>query len=126
MLYFFFKQKTGYEMRISDWSSDWCSSDLCAVGPQQIGHGSLDVLRRGEAPQRAAPHDRLQLFALEPQSHVGLHIAGRLGVNGDVQDRKSVVQGKSVSARLDLAGPRIIKNKTSVIIINIIINLNTT
>src|SRR3546814_4249877 len=29
---FFFKQKTAYEMRISDWSSDVCSSDLCAGG----------------------------------------------------------------------------------------------
>src|SRR3546814_4188122 len=29
-LFFFFKQKTAYEMRISDWSSDVCSSDLCA------------------------------------------------------------------------------------------------
>src|SRR3546814_9381262 len=28
MLLFFFKQKTAYEMRISDWSSDVCSSDL--------------------------------------------------------------------------------------------------
>src|SRR3546814_1787631 len=28
MFLFFFKQKTGYEMRISDWSSDVCSSDL--------------------------------------------------------------------------------------------------
>src|SRR3546814_1254752 len=28
MLCFFFKQKTAYEMRISDWSSDVCSSDL--------------------------------------------------------------------------------------------------
>src|SRR3546814_15807020 len=28
---FFFKQKTAYEMRISDWSSDVCSSDLLAV-----------------------------------------------------------------------------------------------
>src|SRR3546814_2005920 len=28
MCYFFFKQKTAYEMRISDWSSDVCSSDL--------------------------------------------------------------------------------------------------
>src|SRR3546814_10882139 len=27
----FFKQKTAYEMRISDWSSDVCSSDLCVV-----------------------------------------------------------------------------------------------
>src|SRR3546814_19809111 len=31
VLFFFFKQKTAYEMRISDWSSDVCSSDL-AVG----------------------------------------------------------------------------------------------
>src|SRR3546814_3702762 len=30
-LFFFFKQKTAYEMRISDWSSDVCSSDLVAV-----------------------------------------------------------------------------------------------
>src|SRR3546814_8234165 len=29
-LFFFFKQKTAYEMRISDWSSDVCSSDLGA------------------------------------------------------------------------------------------------
>src|SRR3546814_7441225 len=30
-LFFFFKQKTAYEMRISDWSSDVCSSDLVAA-----------------------------------------------------------------------------------------------
>src|SRR3546814_6180431 len=30
---FFFKQKTAYEMRISDWSSDVCSSDLIQVIP---------------------------------------------------------------------------------------------
>src|SRR3546814_9966007 len=30
LLCFFFKQKTAYEMRISDWSSDVCSSDLAA------------------------------------------------------------------------------------------------
>src|SRR3546814_10378021 len=29
-VFFFFKQKTAYEMRISDWSSDVCSSDLTA------------------------------------------------------------------------------------------------
>src|SRR3546814_7827412 len=34
---FFFKQKTAYEMRISDWSSDVCSSDL-RLG-RRIGHG---------------------------------------------------------------------------------------
>src|SRR3546814_1335296 len=31
-LFFFFKQKTAYEMRISDWSSDVCSSDLASLG----------------------------------------------------------------------------------------------
>src|SRR3546814_7386161 len=33
-MFFFFKQKTAYEMRISDWSSDVCSSDLCS-GPSK-------------------------------------------------------------------------------------------
>src|SRR3546814_1305170 len=53
-LFFFFKQKTAYEMRISDWSSDVCSSDL----PQDLilvneqdevtGHGEkMDVHRKG-------------------------------------------------------------------------------
>src|SRR3546814_19646741 len=32
-LFFFFKQKTAYEMRISDWSSDVCSSDLAPCAP---------------------------------------------------------------------------------------------
>src|SRR3546814_4066997 len=41
MLVFFFKQKTAYEMRISDWSSDVCSSDLPA-------HRDLAVGRAGE------------------------------------------------------------------------------
>src|SRR3546814_2951946 len=31
LIFFFFKQKTAYEMRISDWSSDVCSSDLCEL-----------------------------------------------------------------------------------------------
>src|SRR3546814_8861320 len=31
---FFFKQKTAYEMRISDWSSDVCSSDLPSLGEE--------------------------------------------------------------------------------------------
>src|SRR3546814_18342044 len=32
MLFCFFKQKTAYELRISDWSSDVCSSDLPSIG----------------------------------------------------------------------------------------------
>src|SRR3546814_4554363 len=31
IFFFFFKQKTAYEMRISDWSSDVCSSDLATI-----------------------------------------------------------------------------------------------
>src|SRR3546814_10716874 len=31
LFFFFFKQKTAYEMRISDWSSDVCSSDLVST-----------------------------------------------------------------------------------------------
>src|SRR3546814_5709881 len=34
-LFFFFRQKTAYEMRISDWSSDVCSSDLQEVAMDQ-------------------------------------------------------------------------------------------
>src|SRR3546814_13042456 len=37
--FFFFKQKTAYEMRISDWSSDVCSSDLLALGDYRRGVG---------------------------------------------------------------------------------------
>src|SRR3546814_4422021 len=35
---FFFKQKTAYEMRISDWSSDVCSSDLRVVWLFRLSH----------------------------------------------------------------------------------------
>src|SRR3546814_6354813 len=38
LLVCFFKQKTAYEMRISDWSSDVCSSDLITIG---AGGGSM-------------------------------------------------------------------------------------
>src|SRR3546814_2454848 len=36
-LFFFFKQKTAYEMRISDWSSDVCSSDLLLHQHRELG-----------------------------------------------------------------------------------------
>src|SRR3546814_5867244 len=39
-MFFFFKQKTAYEMRISDWSSDVCSSDLRARRRAQDGVAS--------------------------------------------------------------------------------------
>src|SRR3546814_6473795 len=45
--FFFFKQKTAYEMRISDWSSDVCSSDLHRnVG--RADQGEVPLIRNGE------------------------------------------------------------------------------
>src|SRR3546814_5899906 len=41
VIFFFFKQKTAYEMRISDWSSDVCSSDLLEMAPLEIRHRSV-------------------------------------------------------------------------------------
>src|SRR3546814_2343113 len=47
---FFFKQKTAYEMRISDWSSDVCSSDLVAAyAPRSSTPGHLLVRTCGRA-----------------------------------------------------------------------------
>src|SRR3546814_6608210 len=43
--FFFFKQKTAYEMRISDWSSDVCSSDLLHGGEELAGFSSKIELR---------------------------------------------------------------------------------
>src|SRR3546814_6377572 len=37
-VFFFFKQKTAYEMRISDWSSDVCSSDLPSETQHIVAH----------------------------------------------------------------------------------------
>src|SRR3546814_1212121 len=41
--FFFFKQKTAYEMRISDWSSDVCSSDLAQADLDDDGRPDLLV-----------------------------------------------------------------------------------
>src|SRR3546814_5638062 len=46
-MFLFFKQKTAYEMRISDWSSDVCSSDL--AGLQRLGFGER-IRARLDAP----------------------------------------------------------------------------
>src|SRR3546814_1564937 len=55
-VFFFFKQKTAYEMRTSDWSSDVCSSDL---GQRRGGLGVERRLRRGAA----GVHERDQVLA---------------------------------------------------------------
>src|SRR5881398_1481561 len=45
LLFFFFKQKTAYEMLSGDWSSDVCSSDLGAPGPRVRGVARLELWR---------------------------------------------------------------------------------
>src|SRR3546814_5153790 len=93
MCFFFFKQKTAYEVRISDWSSDVCSSDLSRIDVQD---GAL--LRReraaGGQPRRAArrPH-------------------GRPGQGGPRQGEIGRASCRERSVRVDLGGRRIIKKK---------------
>src|SRR3546814_1297340 len=82
--FFFFKQKTAYEMRISDWSSDVCSSDLeqaaCLSG---IGRAIYDALLE----RIVVEHDGRK----DPARH-------RLHLDGMVRD----YGGRAVE--LDLAG----------------------
>src|SRR3546814_3850343 len=52
--FFFFKQKTAYEMRISDWSSDVCSSDLLRSSGETTNE---DQHRGGLHARRGAPRD---------------------------------------------------------------------
>src|SRR3546814_2850596 len=44
MMFLFFKQKTAYEMRISDWSSDVCSSDLTELNVGSTFNRNIDHL----------------------------------------------------------------------------------
>src|SRR3546814_8433863 len=87
VLYFFFKQKTAYEMRISDWSSDVCSSDL--QPDQRPG--------RARARRHAAPlgDARCVLLAVgdapsEIKSHRRRHDARQAAVQGKQRHRCAV------------------------------------
>src|SRR3546814_9615545 len=59
--FFFFKQKTAYEMRISDWSSDVCSSDL--ISDEEIKRTRESLGRRHDKPRRM--HEGPQLQQIE-------------------------------------------------------------
>src|SRR3546814_15954568 len=100
-------------MRISDWSSDVCSSDLA---PGQIARVVFDAV----AVTQLHDHFQIETRALleplrlhqlvltaqviEPLAQLVLDLLYRVE-----QDRKSVVEGKSVSVRVDHGGRRIIK-----------------
>src|SRR3546814_3205682 len=86
MFFFFFKQKTAYEMRISDWSSDVCSSDL-ARGVDGFAVVFLDV---GLGTQRGPHRARLQAA----DAHGGV---GQFGVQHADQRGRGVL-GEAVAA----------------------------
>src|SRR3546814_1465759 len=95
-VFFFFKQKTAYEMRISDWSSDVCSSDL----------GEHNDIIYGDTTDSAESLGGDDLIYGDSGFDT---IYGGAGDDEIYGDRKSVVQGKSVSVRVDLGGRRSIQ-----------------
>src|SRR3546814_16376538 len=86
VIVFFFKQKTAYEMRISDWSSDVCSSDL----------GTAYTVRC-----------RCRYVVSGPATTTA---AANWFIPGMRSEERRV--GKELSVRVDLGGRRIIKKKT--------------
>src|SRR3546814_6531034 len=100
-LFFFFKQKTAYEMRISDWSSDVCSSDLEHIRSERFVFRHHDLTEHLDVPEPvdvvfhlaspASPinYMRLPLHTLKVGSY-GTH--NGLGQIGRASCRESVGQ----------------------------------
>src|SRR3546814_4701690 len=78
LFFFFFKQKTAYEMRISDWSSDVCSSDL-----DQLRHRLPDVDHQlaerpaGEADRPPPQHRDGEQEQRHPERRLALYPPGQ-------------------------------------------------
>src|SRR3546814_7560234 len=60
-VFFFFKQKTAYEMRISDWSSDVCSSDLSSRGGRAPARPPRDDRSEDQPMEAPVEEDVLEL-----------------------------------------------------------------
>src|SRR3546814_1349192 len=58
-VFFFFKQKTAYEMLIRDWSSDVCSSDLVIIRRRTFYEAAICVCRQGRTVDANSLGDRL-------------------------------------------------------------------
>src|SRR3546814_7067977 len=101
MFFFFFKQKTAYEMRISDWSSDVCSSDLQA---ERAGRGGGGTGRgTGGAPGRVAATPDRRVHPAIGRVGGDAALAGAAGSAGPGTDRRG--QGRRLcGARPDAAG----------------------
>src|SRR3546814_14367832 len=116
MMYcFVFKPKTTYEMRISDWSADVCSSDLEAARSGEAGRGFAVVAQEVKAlagQARAASKDfrALVIDRLKTGSDIADSLADDIE-GSRLADRKSVGSGKGVAVQVDLAGHRLMKKK---------------
>src|SRR3546814_18903491 len=69
ILFFFFKQKTAYELRISDWSSDVCSSDLftgqVGANGQREALSPTDILSGGFGQGAGEAADTVSRYLIE-------------------------------------------------------------
>src|SRR3546814_19096643 len=111
--FFFFKQKTAYEMRISDWSSDVCSSDL--TSPSVFVLSCRSAILNSWPSKTSTSWPRMSVTMSWPlcESNTNVSAPPPPVMTSLPVDRKSVVQGKSVSVRVDLGGRRLItKQKT--------------
>src|SRR3546814_5292005 len=95
--FFFFKQKTAYEMRISDWSSDVCSSDLYRrkrYGCGGVGGWRRERRRDPEHQPRERRRHQVRQAAREQrlQAELGDHRALVRGENGRASCRERVCQ----------------------------------
>src|SRR3546814_6431244 len=103
-----FKQKTAYEMRISDWRSDVCSSDLAFGGDAVVERGDRQHLRHdtpGDHQMRRLGGTDLRLGLRLGLFQCAAVLAEQVEIVGNTAtDRKSVVSGKRVSVRVDLCG----------------------
>src|SRR3546814_11319663 len=97
-------------MRISDWSSDVCSSDLAPViAPQPAdGAGLFAQLAFGHRDHR---HLRNGGMAQQRRLHLGRVDVESAANDLVLEDRKSVVSGKGVSVRVALGGRRSFKQR---------------
>src|SRR3546814_4765392 len=83
-VFFFFKQKTAYEVRISDWSSDVCSSDL--PRQRQARHVARMLSAQIDYQQAAAEVASLAL-ARPPQSDTAYLKQAAMSASGLTEDK---------------------------------------
>src|SRR3546814_1222861 len=70
----FFKQKTAYEMRISDWSSDVCSSDLDPNAQQAVQFFRFQMVEADDLCERAEPRGGRRLGLIAASERGGQHV----------------------------------------------------